>query len=233
MVGDPGRAEQAAELLSDARQVAANREYVIYTGSFGTGSFGGRSVSICSHGVGSAGAGICFEELARAGVKAIVRAGTCGSLRDEIGDGDLVVATAAVRDDGLSPRLVPLGYPAAADPDLTLALRAGAAQTERAVHAGIVLTSDIFYPSTALGQDWRVWQESRVVAVEMELATLFVIASLNGLAAGGLLTVDGNPTRAAGDMSEYDPYREVVRAGTEEMLRLALEALAGSDVEAD
>lgn len=222
VVGDPGRAEQAAELLESGSRVAANREYVTYTGRFA-----GREVSICSHGVGSAGAGICFEELARAGVRAIVRAGTCGSLRDEIGDGDLVVATGAVRQDGLSSQLVPAGYPAVPDLELTRALRALASSTDRPVHSGIVLTTDVFYPSPVLGQDWQVWQRARVAAVEMELAALFVMASLHGQAAAGLLTVDGNPARATQDMSDYDPYREVVRTGTEEMLRLALEAVAG------
>jgi uridine phosphorylase len=228
VVGDPGRAEQAAGLLDSARQTATNREYTTYTGSFG-----GREITIASHGVGAAGAGVCFEELARAGVRAVVRAGTCGAVDDEIGDGDLVVATAAVRDEGLTPRLVPLSYPAAADPNLSAALRSRAEAASRPVHSGIVLTSDLFYPSAALGQDWGIWKASRVLAVEMELAALYVVASLHGLAAGGVLTVDGNPTRAAQDMSEYDPYREVVREGTAAMLRVALEALAAFEPEGE
>jgi uridine phosphorylase len=227
VVGDPGRAEQAAAFLADASQVAANREYVTYTGRLGESA-----LSICSHGVGSAGAGICFEELARGGVKAIVRAGTCGSLRDDIGDGDLVVATGAVRNDGLSMQLAPPGYPAVPDLGLTERLLAAGSAAERATHAGLVLTTDLFYPPAVFGQDWEVWQKSRVIAVEMELAALFVIATLHDMAAAGVLTVDGNPAQGAPDMSDYDPYRKVVKQGTAEMLRLALEALAGYNVEA-
>ncbi len=78
-----------------------------------------------------------------------------------------------------------------------------------------------------MGQDFAPWQESGVLAVEMELSALYVIASLHGIRAGGLLVVDGNPSRAAEDMSEYDPYRQVVTEGMERMLRLALEVLAG------
>ncbi len=226
-VGDPRRAEQAASLLTDAELVATNREYATYTGTLE-----GRCLTVCSHGVGSAGAGVCFEELARAGVTTIVRAGSCGALRDEIADGDLIVATAAVRDEGLTPRLVATGFPAVADFDLTHALLGASAADGTRVHSGIVLTSDLFYPSRVLGQDFTPWQESGVLAVEMELSALFVVAALHGVRAGGILTADGNPSRAAEDMSEYDPYRPVVKKGVDRMLQLALRVLADQTPEA-
>ena len=106
VVGDPGRAARAASLLSECEQLASNREYVTYRGRFGSAD-----ITVCSHGVGSAGAGICFEELVRAGARTIIRAGSCGALVDGIADGELIVATGAVREDGLSPRLAPISYP--------------------------------------------------------------------------------------------------------------------------
>lgn len=221
VVGDPARAEAAAKSLEDAEHVGHNREYSTFTGTFG-----GERITIASHGVGSAGAGVCFEELVRAGATIIVRAGTCGSLRETISDGELIIATGAVRDEGLTPRLVPLSYPAVAHHEVTRALLGAAEGSGRRVHQGLVLTSDLFYPSAALGQSLEIWQKSEVIGVEMELATLFVIASLHKLRAGGVLVVDGNPARAPEDMSDYDPYRKVVSDGTEIMINLALEALA-------
>ena len=50
-------------------------------------------------------------------------------------------------------------------------------------------------------------------------------ASLHGIKAGGVLTVDGNPTLAAQDMSEYDPFRTVVEEGVTRMLEVVIEAL--------
>lgn len=220
VVGDPARAARAAKSLDEAQQVGDNREYSTFTGSFG-----GVRITIASHGVGSAGAGVCIEELARAGAKILIRAGTCGSLQERISDGELIVATAAVRDEGLTPRLVPLSYPAVAHHEVTLALFQAADEAGRKAHEGILLTSDLFYPSEAIGQDFGIWQRSRVVGVEMELATLFVIASLHGIRAGGIAVVDGNPATASDDMSDYDPYRKVVDDGTGIMIRLALEAL--------
>jgi len=215
MVGDPGRAEQAAGRLTGASRVAANREYETWTGQYE-----GRRVTVCSHGVGSAGAGVCFEEVARAGAKTVVRAGTCGALRDEISDGDLVVAIGAARDEGLTPRLVPIEYPAVCDPEVVGALRESAGVCQSRVHHGVVLTSDLFYPSKAMGQDWAPWQEAGAVVVEMELSALLI-----GQRAGGIFVVDGNPTKSAQDMSQYDPYRTVVSQAVEEMLDAALRAL--------
>ena len=221
VVGDPMRAKRAAENLDDVELVGDNREYSTFTGRLGE-----TRMTVASHGVGSAGAGVCFEELIRAGAKVVIRAGTCGSLCDSISDGDMIVVTGAVRDEGLTPRLVPLSYPALAHYDLVATLLEVAHGTGQNVHHGLMLSSDLFYPSQALGQDFSLWQRSRVIGVEMELAALFVLASLHGIRAGGIAVVDGNPTRAAQDMSEYDPYRRVVRDATDVMIRVALEALA-------
>jgi uridine phosphorylase len=226
VVGDPARAETAAGLLEHAERVGANREYVTYTGTFG-----GERLTICSHGVGSAGAGVCFEELARAGTRVIVRAGTCGAIQDDIDDGELIIASAAIRDDGLTPRLVPMGYPAVAHHELVTALEAAVAARGGKARTGLVLSTDLFYPSAALGIDWEPWKKANVLAVEMELAALFVIASLHEIQAASILAVDGNPTRAAQDMSEYDPYRGVVREATAQMLEIAIGTLASYEIE--
>ena len=103
-----------------------------------------------SHGVGSAGAGVCFEELCRAGAKRIVRVGSAGGLQPFVTAGSVVIARAAVREDGLSPKLVPVSDPAVATEALVSALRDAAASVSVKVHEGIVLTSDLFYPGEAL-----------------------------------------------------------------------------------
>jgi uridine phosphorylase len=66
------------------------------------------------------------------------------------------------------------------------------------------------------------------VAVEMELATLLVMAGLRGLRAGGIFCVDGNlarKTQPAVDPESYDPHHERVRRGVDCMLGIALQAL--------
>lgn len=221
VVGDPARARRAAELLSDVRQLGDNREYLSFSGQFR-----GAPVTVASHGVGAAGAAVCFEELCRGGVTRIIRAGTAGGIQPEVTDGDLVVAIGAVRDEGLTGHLVPPGYPAVADPALVMTLRAQAEQTGATVHSGIVLTSDCFYPMDVIEQDQRMWQRAGVVAVEMESAALLVIAALHGVAAGAVFAIDGNPLATADkSMTDYQPFREVVAQATNRAVESALAAL--------
>lgn len=218
VVGDPARAALAASLLTDVREVGSNREFVTHTGIWND-----VPVTVASHGVGSAGAAVCFEELLRAGVNRVVRAGTAGGLQPDVTDGHLVVATGAVREDGVTPRLVAPEYPAVADAGLVRALSA-ALDRRPDVHRGIVLTCDLFYPLPMLGTSLPTWAQAGVVAVEMELSVLLVLASLRGVAAGGVFAIDGNPVASA-DMADYQPHRDVVRTATEAAVRAGLDAL--------
>lgn len=220
VVGDPGRAQRAADLLDSPREVGRNREYVTFTGRYA-----GQPVTVSSHGVGSAGAAVCMEELLRAGVRRIIRAGTAGGLQPDVVDGDLVIATGAVRDEGTSLRLIPLEYPAVAATGIVTAL-GDAIEPESRVHRGVVLTSDLFYPMPMLGSSLQQWADAGAVAVEMELSVLLVLAGLRGVPAGGIFAIDGNPVASA-DMKEYSPHRDVVRQAADAAVRAGLTALTG------
>lgn len=221
VVGDPARVHKAATRLADVREIGANREYVTVVGRYG-----GETVAIASHGVGAAGAAVCFEELCRAGAQRIIRSGTAGGLQPDVRDGSVVVATGAVREEGVSRHLVPLGFPAVADPALVLSLSDHASGSGVPVHTGIVLTSDCFYPGPVQGVDHRLWQRAGCVAVEMELAALYVTAALHGVRAGGVLAIDGNPLdENDSDMSNYAPFRDVVDRAVDAALDAALAAL--------
>lgn len=222
VVGDPARAERVASMLVDSREISRNREYVLFAGSHQ-----GETIGVASHGVGSAGAAVCFEELCRAGARRIIRAGTCGGMQAHVLDGELVIAHGAVRDDGITPKLVPLGFPAIASTDIVGSLRSAAARRARQPVEGVVLTSDLFYPHEALGSDLPLWQRTGVVAVEMECAALFITASLHGVGTGAILAVDGNPLAARDDdMAGYNPHRPVVDAAVASMIEIALDAVA-------
>ncbi len=221
VVGDPVRAEAAALLLDDHTEVGRNREYVTFVGTYR-----GTAVAVVSHGVGAPGAAVCFEELCQAGAQQIIRAGTAGGMQTYLGDGDLVVVTGAVREDGVTERIVPLGYPAVPNLDLVRYLGTAAAAREHDVHEGIVLTSGLFYPHPVLGSNLPLWQRAGVVAVEMECAALFVIEAQHGAAAAAILALDGNPlAEGDDDMTGYDPHRSVVRAAVDAALEIALDAL--------
>src|SRR2546422_5177257 len=138
--GDPGRVEPIARLLDAPRLIARNREYTTYTGELD-----GRAVSVCSTGIGSPSTAIAVEELAAIGAKTFVRVGTTGSIQKGVGFGDLVIATAAVRDEGTTPGYVPMSYPAVADFELVSAMVAAARAANQRARAGIVRSHDALY----------------------------------------------------------------------------------------
>lgn len=224
VVGDPKRAEACAALLEDAEEVGAFREYRTYTGTYN-----GARVTICSHGVGSSGASIAFHELFVGGVRTVIRAGTCGAMQKGIPDGSVIIATGAVRRDGTTPRLIPVEYPAVAHYQVINALLAACDQkgiTDPTT--GVVVTDANFYPGL-VENPRAIWIEAGAVAAEMEMATLFVMAGLRGLRAGGILVTDGNlaEDQSTSEMQDfaYNPHRDVVRKGVENMLEIGLQAL--------
>jgi len=220
--GDPGRATKIADHLNDAVLLSEQREYRAYRGGYR-----GTPVTVCSHGIGAPGAAIAFEELIAAGGRQLIRVGTCGSLQLDIGVGELIVATAAVQHTGYGREVVPAGYPAVADLDLTQALRQAAASHGRSYRSGIVISKDAFYVGvpTAGVPDYPALSAAKVLCVEMECTALFLVGSLREVQTGAILAVDGNVLVERESLEGYAPHRAAVVAAVEAEIEVALEAL--------
>lgn len=221
VVGDPARAAQVAERLTDSRELARRREFRSFTGTWN-----GTSVVVASHGVGAPGAMCLFHELADGGARSVVRLGTAGALQPQVGDGDLVIGEACVRDDGVTSQLVADTYPAYADAALTKALADAAEKHAARAHRGVVWTRAAFYPGL-LDLGLQQYVEAGVLAIEMELAALLVFAALHGLRAAGVLVVDGAAADGLRDSTGYDPHRPVVRDAVDVAIQVALDGLVG------
>ncbi|MCC7164475.1 MAG: nucleoside phosphorylase [Anaerolineae bacterium] len=219
--GDPERAKRISEYLTNAKQVGAWREYHSYTGEYK-----GKRITAISHGVGGAGAAICFQELIRIGAHTIVRVGTSGSYLAHIRSGDILIGTGATREDGTSNVLVDVAFPAISDLDVTNALRAAAAARRDVKFAlGVMRSTAAFYYGLTPNPH-HYWADAGAVGVEMELATLLIIASLNKIRGGGIFVADGNPNEtASANMSDYDPHRKAVEVAKDKMIEIALDAL--------
>jgi uridine phosphorylase len=221
--GDPGRVESIARLLEHPRLIARNREFTTYTGELD-----GRPVSVTSTGIGSPSTAIAVEELAAIGATTFIRVGTTGSIQPPVRFGDLVVATAAVRDEGTTPGYVPLGYPAVADWELVQGMMTAGAGLNHRTHAGIVRSHDSLYTDLHAAQmpqredienALQVWRRAQVICNDMESSTIFVLCSLRGLRGGSVLTVVNEPGEA-----DIDPKR-VAALDLTPMFRVALEAV--------
>lgn len=220
--GDPARASKIAGNLQDARLLADQREYRTFTGNYN-----GLPISVCSHGVGAPGAAIAFEELIVAGARRLLRVGTCGGLQPDIHDGHLVIATAAVQNTGYGREVAPQGYPAVADPRLTIDLQRAAKNHKVQAHAGLVLTRDAFYAGVQAPRapDYATLSAANVLAVDMECAALFTVGLLRGVTTAAILAVDGNVLEAEESVNTYQPHRDTVTRAIEAAIHIAAQAL--------
>lgn len=222
--GDPDRAEMAAGLFDSATLLSQKREYRCFVGRYRQ-----HDLAVCSHGIGASGAAIAFEELIEAGAKRIIRVGTCGGLQPGLVSGDLIIALAAVQNTGYGRETVPEGYPAIADPKLTLALQDTAQKNMQPFQAGIVLSRDGFYRGVdiATNPDYKTMSLANVIAVEMECAALFIIGSLRQVQTAAILVVDGNVLESGGEkMTEYAPDNPLVQSAVEAEILISIQALA-------
>jgi uridine phosphorylase len=220
--GDPGRCSRIAQYFDTPRLIAQNREYTTYTGYLD-----GEPVSVTSTGIGGPSTAIAVEELAGLGAHTLIRVGTSGGMQKHCLPGDLVIAEGAVRDEGTSRQYMPLAYPAAADLELTVALRDAARALEVRHHVGLVQTKDSFYAQQAthpipvdneLTSRRRAFVQGGVLCSEMEAATLFVVARILKCRAGGIILVASN--------RELDiTPAERAKVTQEDLLRTAVQGL--------
>jgi uridine phosphorylase len=196
--GDPGRVPLIAKKLARAVQLSSNREYTAYSGYAGR-----EKVLAMSTGIGGPSTAIAVEELARLGVKTMIRVGTCGAITPRLKVGSVVIADAAVRMEGTSLQYIMPTYPAAASPGVVLALKDAASRLGVSSQVGISASTDSFYLGQGrvsfggyfpkgmahLVDDLRA---AKVLCFEMEAATLFTLGRLFGLKTGAVLAVVAN-----------------------------------------
>jgi len=198
--GDPGRCAVIAEHFSNAMHISTNREFTVYTGYLE-----GTKVSVCSTGIGGPSAAIAIEELNMLGAHTFIRVGTCGGINTKVMGGDLVIASAACRQEGTSLHYAPIEYPAVADFDVTVALACAASTFGYKSHTGVIQSKDSFYGqhdpnrmpvSDELLSKWESWKRLGVLASEMEAAALFcAAASMKDVRCGAVFNVLWNQER--------------------------------------
>lgn len=163
----------------------------------------------------------------------IVRAGTCGSFQKEYREGALFISTGAVRNDGVTDRLVPPAYPAVASGEAVEALeKVCAKEAGLNYRSGVMLTEGCFYDGP-LGNSFELYAKCGVLGVEMEASVLFVICGLRGIKCGGIFNVDNYVfarLEESTSAESYKPHRTEVVEGNKRMCRLALEAVAAMEI---
>ena len=175
--GDPKRAKWIAEnFLENA---------VCYTdirGMLGfTGTYKGKRISVQGTGMGIPSMSIYITELMKDyGVKTLIRVGSAGSYQEEVKIRDIVVALSTSTDSNIN-------FAPTVNFDLLSKVLKTAEEKNIKIKAGNILTSDEFYNDDP--SYFKKWAEFGVLAVEMETAALYTLASKYKAKALSILTI--------------------------------------------
>lgn len=154
-------------------------------------------ITIINFTMGSANAATIIDLLSAIKPKAVLFLGKCGGLKKKNKVGDLILPIAAVRGEGASNDYFPPEVPALPAFALQKAISTTIREYERDYWTGVVYTTNR-----------RVWEHDgefkkylrklRVMAIDMETATIFSAGFANGMPTGALLLVSDQPMVAEG-----------------------------------
>jgi uridine phosphorylase len=215
--GSPERAKRIASYFDEAKLVSESRGYWVYSGTYA-----GVFMTVCATNMGGPTVAIALEELAHMGADTFIRVGSCGVLREDLGPGDILIATGAVRGGGTASAYLPPNFPAVPTFDVTLALKEAAAELGHAVHLGLCLATDAFYaPQRAAEAElFNELVKAGVIGIEMESDTVFVVGAYRGWRTGAIFTSDGAPGQIKPEWGEA-----AYRAGETRSIEIALRAM--------
>ena len=184
MAGDPLRAKFMAEnFLDNPKQFNNVRGMLGFTGTHQ-----GKRVSVMGHGMGMPSLGIYTYELFNFyGVKTIVRVGSAGSINPDLHIGDLVIAMGACTNSNYASQYeLPGTFAPIADFGLLRKAADSCEQIGVNYRVGNVFSSDVFYSDNAHNDKWM---QMGVLAVEMEVAALYMNAARSGNKALAICTI--------------------------------------------
>lgn len=195
----PGPRDRLEVLLKRLENPVRNfsfMEYAMYTGYYE-----GIKVTAMNGGRFSSDTAITAELMCNAGIRNIIRIGTCGSLDENIKIGDLIVVERVIRGDGVTPYYVDKDFVTCADNFITEKLFETASTLGLKVHRGVVWTTD------AILRETRDIVESKrkegAIAVDMVSSALLTICQLYKVKAGAVLAVSDNVI--TGEMGFMNP----------------------------
>jgi AMP nucleosidase len=149
-------------------------------------------ITIINFGMGSANAATVMDLLSAIQPKATLFLGKCGGIKHRAAVGDMILPIAAIRGEGTSNDYFPPEVPAL--PSFAL---------QKAISTTIRDHALDYWTGTVYTTNRRVWEhdevfkkylkKTRVMAVDMETATIFTVGFANGIPTGALLLVSDQP----------------------------------------
>ena len=202
----PGPRERADAIVEKLENPVKNFSFMEYT--MHTGDFDGIRLTTINGGRFAPDTAITTEILCNAGVKAMIRVGSCGALREDIKVGDIIVVDTALKGDGVTRYYVADDFVPRADEALRDVLQKTAEASleqngliENKVHTGPCWTTDAILRETREHVGKAV--EQGAIAVDMVTSAFLTIAEQYNIPAACILAVSDNV--ATGEMGFMNP----------------------------
>lgn len=180
-------------------------------------------ITIINFGMGSASAATVMDLLTAIKPKAVLFLGKCGGLKKKNKLGDLILPIAAIRGEGTSDDYLPKEVPAL--PSFNL---------QKAISYTIRVSNRDYWTGTVYTTNRRVWEHDegfkeylrvlRVMAIDMETATIFTVGFHDGIPTGALLLVTDQPMITEG-VKTAESDKKVTGDFVNEHLRIGIESL--------
>ena len=180
-------------------------------------------LSIINFGIGSANAATIMDLLSAVNPKGVLFLGKCGGLKQSTEIGHFILPSAAIRGEGTGDDYFPKEVPALPSFKIHKYVSDKLHDQNLEYRTGVVYTTNR-----------RVWEydedfkeylkKVRVIGIDMETATIFVVGFANGIDRGALLLVSDTPMTPEGvKTSESDS--KVTQKFVELQLDLGIEAM--------
>ncbi|HTO15209.1 MAG TPA: AMP nucleosidase [Edaphocola sp.] len=204
---------------------AAKNNVAVYGLGFPMSCASAEGITIINFGMGSPSAATVMDLLTAISPapKAVLFLGKCGGLKSKSKVGDLILPIAAIRGEGTSNDYLPPEVPA---------LPAFALQ--KAISTTIRDRGRDYWTGTCYTTNKRIWEHDnkfktylksiRVMAIDMETATIFTAGFANQMPTGALLLVSDQPMTPDGVKTSKSD-KTVTRKFVEEHLNIGVESL--------
>ena len=215
--GDPLRAKFIAETFFDNFEEVTNVRNIL---GF-TGKYNKKDISVMGTGMGIPSASIYAKELiTEYNVKNLIRVGSSGAIANHLGLGDIVVGIGASTDSGVNrTRFSDMDFSATASWNLVHSFVHSAEKLDKEVHIGNIFSGDLFYDPRP--DKFKAMESMGILAVEMEAAGLYGVASEYGAESLAVVTVS--------DIIHSDKHEQMSseerELGLKTMVEITLESL--------
>jgi uridine phosphorylase len=201
LTGDPANTEKIASLWADSKQLAYNREYRTFSGSYD-----GLPLASTSTGIGCQSAELVINELLKVGGTTLIKVGTASTIDPNLKLGDLVIPMASHRKGGTADLYVQPDFPSFADITIVKALMIACDKLNYKYTLGLNYSVSSFYIGQARPMNpdgsgyWPSWanhliedlQSARIQTIDMDTAGEFVVSYLHEMRMGAILTVNND-----------------------------------------